>query len=49
MEQHVNADQTYANAIIFFKKNKYGTDKVFRLTGNTKLVKNDLSSAKAAI
>ena len=30
------ADQTYANAIIFFDKKKDDMDKVFRLTGNTK-------------
>ena len=43
------ADQTYANAIIFFKKKKDGMDKVCRLTGNTNLVNNGFSSANAAI
>ena len=43
------ADQTYANAIIFFEKKKYGMDKVCRLTGNTKLANNGFSSANATI
>ena len=43
------ADQTYANAIIFFEKNIYRMDKVCRLTGNTKTVMNGISSANAAI
>ena len=42
-------DQTYANAIIFSKKEKYGIDKVCRITGNKKSGKNGFSSANAAI
>ena len=41
--------QTYTNAIIFFKKKKYGMEKVCRLTGNTKSSKNGFSSANAVI
>ena len=42
-------DQTYANAIIFLEKKKYGMDKVFRFTGNTKSGKNGFSIANATI
>ena len=42
-------DQTYANAILFLEKKKYGIDKVFRLTGNTNSVRNGFSNANASI
>ena len=42
-------DQTYANAIMFSEKKKYGMYKVCRITGNTKSVKNGFISANAKI